>query len=176
MNLKSTVTTGAPGRRPVEFILGALGQILRRPDGDAKSPTLFELTLQYIPRKELRRITEESTYRRIGNAAKGTKEEVTDEEMAGVELCQKAIKGWKMTVAAMRALHFEHDMSGHEDDEAVDFSAENLELAVRYGDLHNVVYMNLNDYEFWFPDRRTREKNSQSGPSGSSVGSPVAPA
>lgn len=175
MNLKSAITTGAPGVRVVEFVLNQFGSPMRRPEED-KSPTLFSLKLKHMRKRDLQKITQEASVRRVSNAAKGTKEEVTDEELAGIEMCAKGLVGWDMTVAGMRALRFEHSLADIPPDTKVDYSQENVELAVRYSELHNVVYMTLSDYEFWFPDRKDREKNSSSGPSGSSAESPVAPA
>ena len=175
MNLSNLTALAAKHTdvRNVEFRERETGLIVHGTEGDL----LYSVDLVYIGQAKAAVITKAAVRRKVTNASKAQKEDVSDSVIATVALCKEVVRGWGLTVAACRKLRAPLDYSKMTNpDELVPFNPANLAFMAEQSDFGVLTLQCLGDFEFWHPEQAAQLGNSGTGPGGSTPGSMAAAA
>lgn len=138
----------------------------------------ISLMLRYQTKRDYRQMLTAAmtdTIERKAVKKNGLKALMTDDEAAHRAICSRLVLDWKLTVRGAFALEFEGNLSGQDPTATIEYNRENLQTMVSHSGLAARVHDIASKHENWFDlaDEENEEKNSESGPNGSSDDSPA---
>lgn len=177
-------------------VIGNLSELLRQPeskefhfkvtdgdlskveDGDTADLTL---KLRFLRQRDYRSALAAAAVEggnRKALTKSGIKGIMANEGATHVKICEITLLGWKMNVRAAHALGTEMDFSGQKPTAEIPYSLANRDLMAKHSNLAAQINAIMTDHDEWFEtaSEEEGEKNSGSGPSGSTGKSPAASA